>query len=88
MMTFEEMQNHFVTPDQETKTWYHIGNQQPLTILEASELVSDLEGVTDFFIHQDKRMFFVGLDLGAVIPEGTFDYIVPVDAPAEPEVTE
>lgn len=79
-MTFEEMQNKFITPDQDQYTWYCVGFNQAKTKQEVNEIVSNIDSEYKF-VHKNKSLYFIGLDSGIELPEDFSDFLILVDAP-------
>lgn len=86
-MTFEDMQRKFIIPDQDQYSWFLVGTNQKIDKKVVAERINSIEDVTKHFIHKDKYIYYVGLDLGKTLPEDMFDYIDPVDEPVVEEPT-
>lgn len=84
-MTFEEMQTKFSVPEQENYSWFYVGSAEALSKADVSLKLSTIEGLEESFVHKDRSMYFIGLDLGTAMPEGLFDYVTEIDPPAAAE---
>lgn len=84
-MTYEEMQDRFICPNQDTYNWFYCGFENKTDLVSVWNLVDETYSPDKLFIHQVMQSYFIGVDQNTTIADDFGSFVVLVDSPVVEE---